>query len=161
MPMIKKNKSFSGFTLIELLVVITIIGILATVGLASFRSAQAKSRDARRKADLVNIQKALEMYLNDKDVYPSSSAGQIEIPDVGNLVWNAKAEFTDDKGTIYMKQLPNDPSSGKVYCYLSDGSYYKLYANLENVNDLQKLTNVVSCEGTNYNYGVSSSETLP
>lgn len=159
--MIKKVKNFSGFTLIELLVVITVIGILATAGLASFRSTQAKGRDARRKSDLSNIQKALEMYLNDKDVYPSSNAGKIVIPNIGNLAWNAKAEFKDDKGTVYMKQLPNDPSSGKTYCYLSDGTYYKLYADLENVNDLQKLTNLVSCEGTNYNYGVSSSETLP
>ena len=49
-----------GFTLIELLVVITIIGILAGIGLNSFQSSQKKSRDATRKSDLRQISHALE-----------------------------------------------------------------------------------------------------
>ncbi len=51
-----------GFTLIELLVVIAIIGILSSVVLASLNSARAKSRDARRIADLKQIATALELY---------------------------------------------------------------------------------------------------
>ena len=54
MNKIKKN----GFTLIELLVVVSIIGVLATVVLSSLSDARARSRDARRKADLKNIQSA-------------------------------------------------------------------------------------------------------
>lgn len=57
----KKNK---GFTLIELLVVIAIIGILASVVLASLSSARRKSRDARRIADIKQIQLALELYFD-------------------------------------------------------------------------------------------------
>lgn len=49
-----------GFTLIELLVVISIIAILATIGIAVFSGAQAQARDARRKADLASIAKAVE-----------------------------------------------------------------------------------------------------
>jgi len=44
-----------GFTLVELLIVIAIIGILISVGLASFRRAQTQTRDGQRKADLENI----------------------------------------------------------------------------------------------------------
>ncbi|PIZ56329.1 MAG: prepilin-type cleavage/methylation domain-containing protein, partial [Candidatus Tagabacteria bacterium CG_4_10_14_0_2_um_filter_40_13] len=55
-------KSKKGFTLIELLVVIAIIGILASVVLASLNSARKKSRDARRVADIKQIQLALEMF---------------------------------------------------------------------------------------------------
>lgn len=36
-----------GFTLIELLVVVAIVGILASVVLASLNSSRAKGRDAR------------------------------------------------------------------------------------------------------------------
>lgn len=74
--MIRKNKGLApsssrGFTLIELLVVIAIIGILSSVVLASLNSAREKGRDAKRLADIKQIQLALEMYYDDKSLYPS------------------------------------------------------------------------------------------
>lgn len=54
-----------GFTLIELLIVITIIGILATAILASFGAAQAKARDGRRKSDLAQLKRAMELAKGD------------------------------------------------------------------------------------------------
>lgn len=69
--MIKKKK---GFTLVELLVVIAIIGILAAIGITALSSARAKARDAKRIADLKNIQAALELYNNDKANYPTGTS---------------------------------------------------------------------------------------
>lgn len=60
-----------GFTLIELLVVIAIIGILSSVVLASLNSARTKARDARRVADLKQIQLALELYYDANSKYPT------------------------------------------------------------------------------------------
>lgn len=54
--------SKSGFTLVELLVVLVVIGILASLVLVTFNNVQAKSRDARRVADLNNIAEAIGSY---------------------------------------------------------------------------------------------------
>lgn len=140
-----------GFTLIELLVVITILGILSVVGLGSFQSSQAKGRDAQRKQDLGQIQRALEMYYNDYKGYPATA----DFVGFG-VTWE------DVNETLYMKTVPNDPRGGD-YCYESDGIYYKLYAKLENLQDSKRITpdSTVCTLANGYNYGVSSSNIAP
>lgn len=59
-----------GFTLIELLVVIAVIGILASVVLASLNSARAKARDAKRVSELKAVSTALELYYDKYGYYP-------------------------------------------------------------------------------------------
>ena len=63
-----------GFTLIELLVVIAIIGLLSTLSILALNTARARSRDARRVADVKQIMTALEMYYNDVGKYPATAS---------------------------------------------------------------------------------------
>lgn len=53
-------KNFRGFTLIELMVAISIVAILAVVGLTVFSNVQKNARDSRRRVDLTAIADALE-----------------------------------------------------------------------------------------------------
>src|SRR5262249_49318347 len=62
----------SGFTLIELLVVISLIVILATMGLAQYRTSVIHSREAVLKEDLFRMRDAIDQYYADKGQYPSS-----------------------------------------------------------------------------------------
>jgi len=61
-----------GFTLIELLLVIIILGFLTSLIAGNFFTSLKKGRDARRKGDLEQIQRALEMYYEDNRAYPNS-----------------------------------------------------------------------------------------
>lgn len=56
------DRSKRGFTLIELLAVIAIIGILAGVVTISYASSRIKSRDAKRKSDVIAINDAVKLY---------------------------------------------------------------------------------------------------
>ncbi len=149
----KGPESKRGFTLIELLIAMAILGILAAVGLGSFRSSQIKGRDAQRKSDLGQLQRALEMYVNDKAQYPTED----DFPEGG-------AEWRATEGTLYIKEVPRDPKDVN-YCYEadSDGDWYRLYAKLENERDpaIEKTCGVggadCTCDGdSDYNYKAES-----
>ena len=66
-----KKRYQLGFTLIELMVVVAIIGILMAAGIVAFSGAQRNARDARRKADVDAIAKALEQRYADTGNYMS------------------------------------------------------------------------------------------
>jgi type II secretion system protein G len=121
-----------GFTLIELLVVIAIIGLLASIILASLDQAQIKSRDARRIADIREIQNALEEYASTCGNFPAplSSGAGLGVGDNNGC----PAETTLG---VYISPIPTDPSSGFPYAYTAFGSgsictTYHLGAMLEN-----------------------------
>ncbi len=70
----KDFKKFSrGFTLLELLVVIIIIGLIATIVIASVNSARAKGRDTKRITELDSMRDALSIYYSTNGSYPQTA----------------------------------------------------------------------------------------
>jgi type II secretion system protein G len=167
--MIKKVNNI-GFTLIELIVVITIISVMAAGVLAVLNPFEQfkKSADAKTKSDLGQVQKALEIYYEDKQSYPANSAGyNIVDAKLGTIAWGSSW------GT-YMSIIPRDSTAGHKYIYFSpDGQTYYLYANLirgskdpQVCNSGNKCTNVpsgVNCGNASIicNFGVSSPNKSP
>lgn len=93
-----RTTSRSGFTLIELLVVIAIIGILSSIILASLFTARQRARDARRLADVKQIQVALEVYFDTNGSYAPNTAALAFSP-------------------FYLPAVPADPN-GFAYQYV-------------------------------------------
>jgi len=129
-----RNWKFSGgFTLIELLIVVAIVGVLASLLMANFVGFRQRARDAARKADIRQIQIALEMYRSDQGSYPTVIANcpvgtptSLKSPDCTTATYMSKIP-KDALGTTYY-------NSGNYY-FSSDGTTYTIGACLENTSD--------------------------
>jgi prepilin-type N-terminal cleavage/methylation domain-containing protein len=145
-----KNFFKRGFTLIELLIVIAIIAVLAALILPNLSGSRARARDSRRKMDLNNMQQAFRLYYNDAGAFP--------LTNVVTGAWGSVLNSSNGL-TIYMTQLPVDPSSttsGVVtYGYQSGGANYILVAKLENLSDPDIADSQVRCPSTYSSYSGS------
>lgn len=121
-----------GFTLMELLIVIAILGILAVLVSGNLINSLKRGRDAKRKEDLQQIQKAIEMYYEDTKYYPP----------VNEVGFGSALKHPDPAiGKTYMQKLPKDPMSAYTYQYFVDSvsggtdNAYRIYSILENNQD--------------------------
>jgi prepilin-type N-terminal cleavage/methylation domain-containing protein len=125
-------KNQKAFTLIELLVVISIIAILAAVGLVVYGGVQRNGRISKRVQDLKAIRTAVEAYKVDNGSYPDS-AGKIR----SECVVTGGVQTTGDSVVPgltpkYMASFPADPSMDKAngkscYLYYSDTVNFKVF----------------------------------
>jgi len=164
-------KKSGGFTLLELLIAIIIFAVLSAMISGSFFLSLKKGRDSRRKTDLEQIQKAIEMFYEDQKAYPS-----FDIFATSNLKL-CQTKIASDCGTekTYMQKIPNDPFTNKTYAYVSSSNQtYGLYACLENTEQVLPTTSTnygsfscsVNCKdsagaSTPCIWGISDSNSLP
>jgi prepilin-type N-terminal cleavage/methylation domain-containing protein len=111
-----RNKNKAGFTLIELLVVIAIIGLLASVVLLALNSARAKSRDAKRLADVRQMASAFELFFNDKNSYPTVGYSAAAV-----ILTTANAT-TAGLAPNYIGLMPTAPTPPDGSCVAGAGS---------------------------------------
>jgi general secretion pathway protein G len=88
----QRRRRTGGFTLIELMVVLSLIVVLASMGLAQYRNSVTRAKEAVLKEDLFRMRDALDQYYADKQQYASA----------------LDALVTDG----YLRQLPVDPFTG-------------------------------------------------
>jgi general secretion pathway protein G len=62
----------AGFTMIELLIVISIIVVLASMGMTQYRNSVIRAREAVLKEDLFRMRDAIDQYYADRNKYPAS-----------------------------------------------------------------------------------------
>ena len=111
-----------GFTLIELLVVIGIIALLSTLAVVALNNARLKARDAKRVADVKQIQTALELYYQEATAYPNqTAAGALALGKLTDCttacdtISSTNGVAAAAAGTTYMGLIPGDPS-GTAEC---------------------------------------------
>ena len=87
--MIYHSRNSRGFTLIELLVVISMISILAAMGMVQYRNSIRRTEEVTLKHDLFQMRDAIDQYYADKGKYPAS---------LDSLVSDG-----------YIRKIPDDP----------------------------------------------------
>jgi len=97
-----------GFTLIEVLIVITLVTILASVGLATYTNAVRRSREAVLREDLFRMRDAIDQYYADKNKYPSTLQ---DLVSDGYLREVPKDPMTDSADTWQTENAEPDPAN--------------------------------------------------
>ena len=71
-PIYQVGPSDPGFTLIELLIVLSLIVILASMGMAQYHSSIVYAKEATLREDIFRMNDAIDQYYADKNQYPDS-----------------------------------------------------------------------------------------
>lgn len=170
-------KNMRGFTLIELIVAIGVLGVLSIAAVTALNplAQLQKATDARRKSDLAQIQRALEIYYQDNKAYPASKVCNGIYYQIGgdNGDGNECIEW-GSSWQPYINSVPKDPTSGVNYAYTTSESLqsYYLYASFDNKNDAGLCNKGAACQnapttnnpcgvGRVCNYGASSPDVNP
>ena len=88
----QQHKSERGFTLLEMVMVMTIIVVLATVGVVSYQHIQLKAKEEVLKQDLKTMRKLIDEYQADREQLPKA--------------------LEDLVTAGYMRNIPIDPITG-------------------------------------------------
>jgi general secretion pathway protein G len=78
-----------GFTMIELLIVMTLVVILASIGMVQYRNSVTRAEEAALKENLFRMRDAMDQFYADKNKWPS---------DLAELVSEG-----------YIREVPTDP----------------------------------------------------
>jgi general secretion pathway protein G len=86
---VRTGKGQRGFTLIELLIVLTLVVVLAGIGLSTYSLSVARAKEAVLRENLFRMRDSIDQFYADKGAYP---------PDLSSLVTEG-----------YLRQIPRDP----------------------------------------------------
>jgi general secretion pathway protein G len=100
-----------GFTLIELLIVISLITILATMGLVQYRNSITSSKEAVLSTDLFRMRDAIDQYYADKNKYPSLLDALVSDGYMRKIPEDPITKSADTWQTIPAEPDPSNPSA--------------------------------------------------
>ena len=103
--------SRNGFTLIELLIVITLISLLATMGVVQYKNSVQSTREAILRTDLFRMRDAIDQYYADKTKYPASLDALVSDGYMRKIPEDPITQSAETWQTVPAEPDPSNPSS--------------------------------------------------
>jgi general secretion pathway protein G len=127
-----KNRAH-GFTLIEVLIVVTLVIVLASVGMPMYQNSVRRSREAVLREDLFRMRDAIDQYYADKTKYPQSLQDLVTEGYLREIPKDPITNSADTWTTVPAETDPNNP--------VTDPGVY----------NVRSGSDAMSLEGTPYN----------
>jgi general secretion pathway protein G len=99
-----------GFTLVELLIVISLISILAAMGLVQYKNSVLSAKEATLHTDLFRMRDAIDQYYADKGKYPSGVDSLVSEGYMRKVPIDPITQSSDSWVTVAAEPDPNSPS---------------------------------------------------
>lgn len=125
-------RSSRGFSLIELMIVMSLIVILAGIGLTIYSNSVQRAREAVLKEDLYRMRSAIDQYYADKNEYPESLDALVS-----------------DK---YLRAIPVDPFTNSAETWQTVQAEYEPgnATGGPGIFDVKSGSDRIGIDGTNY-----------
>ena len=111
-----------GFTMIELLIVMTLIIILAAVGMVQYRNSVKRAEEAVLKENLFRLRDAIDQYYADKTKYPSGLEDLVSDGYIREVPTDPMTKSKDTWQTTPAEPDPNNPASSVGIFDVKSGS---------------------------------------
>jgi general secretion pathway protein G len=100
----------AGFTLVELLIVISLISILAGVGIVQYKNSVLHTQESVLAEDLFRMRDAIDQYYADKGKYPSSLDALVSEGYMRKVPVDPITKSADTWQTVPSEPDPNNPA---------------------------------------------------
>jgi general secretion pathway protein G len=103
--------SAAGFTLIELLVVVSLVVLLASLGMNQYKNSQTYAKEAVLKEDLFRMRDAIDQYHVDKNKYPQSLEDLVSDGYLREIPKDPITQSSDTWQSVPAEPDPSNPSA--------------------------------------------------
>jgi general secretion pathway protein G len=108
---VTRSQNARGFTLIEMIVVMSLLDLLATIGLTAYQSSVRRGKEAVLHEDLFQMRDAINQYYADKGKYPADLNELVSAGYIRRVPQDPITQSSESWQVVPAEPDPNNPSA--------------------------------------------------
>jgi len=106
-----RRPNADGFTMIEVLVVVTLVVLLASMGMVQYANSVQRAREAVLKENLFRMRDSIDQYYADKTKYPASLQDLVSEDYLREVPVDPMTQSADTWVAVPAESDPNNPTA--------------------------------------------------